>query len=401
MTGGFVPRMPPRALEGVRVLDFSHVIAGPFATFQLAQLGADDTKVEKPGGGDVMRRTASGAPGFTALNAGKRIRQIDIASEAGRAEVLDLARHSDVMVDNYRPGVLRRHGLDYESVRSVNPRIVYCAISGYGHGDPARTSRGAYDHVIQALTGMTMLAGAEGDPPVKTGFPVVDAATGLIGALAIVIALRDRDRTGEGCFLDVSMWASALQLMYPFACDTLTSGQDVPRVGNMGYSGSPAADIFACRDGWLAIGANTPQHIERLMQVLGVPPAEIAPLLETPPQDGPAFARARDPQAFRALLAPRLGTQSAADLEQALNANGVPAARVRTLREFTREAVDDRLLEPVILGDGEARAITPGLGWRVVEEARPARDDWRVVEEAQPARDDAIPPCERRAPLRP
>ena len=118
------------------------------------------------------------------------------------------------MVDNYRPGVLQRHGLGYEDVKAVNPRIVYCAISGYGYSDPARTPHGAYDHVIQALTGMTMLAGKEGDPPVKTGFPVIDAATGIIGALAIVTALRERDRTGAGCFLDVSMWASALQLMY-------------------------------------------------------------------------------------------------------------------------------------------------------------------------------------------
>ena len=234
-----VPQFPTQALRGIRVLDFSHVIAGPFATFHLAQMGAEVTKVEKPGGGDVMRRTASGARAFTAFNAGKRMREIDIASEAGCAEVLALAREADVMVDNYRPGVLRRYGLGYDDVKAVNPRIIYCAISGYGYGDPARTPQGAYDHVIQAFTGMTMLAGTEGDPPVKTGFPVIDAATGIIGALAIVTALRERDRTGAGCFLDVSMWASALQLMYSFACETLTCDQEIPRVGNKGYSGSP------------------------------------------------------------------------------------------------------------------------------------------------------------------
>jgi crotonobetainyl-CoA:carnitine CoA-transferase CaiB-like acyl-CoA transferase len=356
--------LPPSALRGVRVLDFSHVIAGPFATFHLAQMGAEVTKVEKPGGGDVMRRTAAGARAFTALNAGKRTRAIDIASDAGRAEVLDLARAADVMVDNYRPGVLQRHGLGYADVKAVNPRIVYCAISGYGYGDPARTPYGAYDHVIQALTGMTMLAGVEGDPPVKTGFPVVDAATGIIGALAIVTALRERDRTGAGCFLDVSMWASALQLMYPFACETLASNQEIARVGNKGYSGSPAADTFACRDGWLAIGANTPAHVEQLMRVLGVDAAEVAPLLEPPGAGGPAFARARDPEGFRDLVAARLAGQSAVDLEQRLNAAGVPAARVRTLREFTQEAVQTGLLQPVVLGEGEAQAVTPGLGWR-------------------------------------
>jgi crotonobetainyl-CoA:carnitine CoA-transferase CaiB-like acyl-CoA transferase len=356
--------LPPQALRGVRVLDFSHVIAGPFATFHLAQMGAEVTKVEKPGGGDVMRRH-TGARAFTAFNAGKVLREIDVASDAGRAEVLALARDADVMVDNYRPGVLQRHGLGYEDVKAANPRIVYCAISGYGYSDPARTPHGAYDHVIQALTGMTMLAGVEGDPPVKTGFPVVDAATGIIGALAIVTALRERDRTGTGCFLDVSMWASALQLMYPFACETLASGQDIPRIGNKGYSGSPAADTFPCRDGWLAIGANTPAHVASLFAVLGIDPEARAARLEPAAGDAPAFARAGDPRAFRELLATSLRDRSAVDLEQRLNEAGVPAARVRTLREFTQEAVATGLLRPVVLGEGETQAITPGLGWRV------------------------------------
>jgi crotonobetainyl-CoA:carnitine CoA-transferase CaiB-like acyl-CoA transferase len=355
---------PAQALAGIRVLDFSHVIAGPFATFHLAQLGAEVTKIEKPGGGDVMRRSPSGVRGFTSLNAGKHIREIDIASEAGRAEVLALVRDTDVMVDNYRPGVLERHGLGYDAVKAINPRIVYCAISGYGYGDPGRTGRGAYDHVIQALTGMTMLAGTEGDPPVKTGFPVIDAATGIIGALAIVIALRERDRTGAGCFLDVSMWASALQLMYSFACDTLSGGQEITRVGNKGYSGSPAADIFACRDGWLALGANTPAHVAAVIEILGIAPAEVEPLLEPAVAGEASFARARDPQAFHALLAARLADGSASDLEARFNARAVPAARVRTLREFTREAVESGLLQPVAFGDGVARAVTPGLGWR-------------------------------------
>jgi crotonobetainyl-CoA:carnitine CoA-transferase CaiB-like acyl-CoA transferase len=360
------PHLPPPVLRGIRVLDFSHVIAGPFATLHLALMGAEVTKVEKPGGGDVMRRTASGARAFTAFNAGKRMREIDIATAAGRAEVLALARDADVMVDNYRPGVLQRHGLGYADVKAIKPDIIYCAISGYGYGNPDLVSRGAYDHVMQALTGMTMLAGAEGDPPLKTGFPVIDAATGIIGALAIVTALRERDRTGAGCFLDVSMWASALQLMYSFACETLASNAEIPRVGNKGYSGSPAADTFACRDGWLALGANTPAHVASLMAVLGVEPAVFAPLLEPPDPEGPAFARARDPQAFRALLATRLAGESATDLEQRLNARGVPSARVRTLREFTQEAVATGMLQPFVSGEGDARATMPGLGWRTL-----------------------------------
>ena len=357
------PNLPPQALRGVRVLDFSHVIAGPFATFHLAQMGAEVIKVEKPGGGDVMRRSGSGLRAFAAFNAGKKMREIDIASPRGLAEALALAREVDVMVDNYRPGVLQRHGLGYADVKAVNPRIIYCAISGYGYSDPARTPYGAYDHVIQALTGMTMLAGTEGGPPVKTGFPVVDAATGIIAALAIVTALRERDQTGEGCFLDVSMWASALQLMYPFACETLATDKEIPRVGNKGFSGSPAADTFECRDGWLAIGANTRTQIANFLDVLGVSATYVDSLLEPEAEGGPTFARARDPRAFRELVAERLSARSAADLEKTLNALGVPAARVRTLREFTREAVATGLLAPATLGEGEVRALTPGLGW--------------------------------------
>jgi crotonobetainyl-CoA:carnitine CoA-transferase CaiB-like acyl-CoA transferase len=359
------PRDPLRgALQGVRVLDFSHVIAGPFATFHLAQMGAQVHKVERPGGGDVMRRTASGLRAFTALNAGKEIVECDFGTPDGLARVLALAREADVLVDNYRPGVLERRGLGYEAVRALNPRIVYCAISGYGHADPGRRERGAYDHVIQALTGMTMLAGEEGDPPLKIGFPVVDAATGIVGALAIVTALRERDRSGRGCLLDVSMWASALQLMYPFACDTLTTGQEIARVGNKGFSGSPAADTLQCRDGWLAIGANTPAQVARLLQVLGVPADEAGALLEPDAADGPRFARARDPQRFRAVLAEHLAARNADEWERALNDAGVPAARVRTLREFAQEAVASGLLQPQVLGEGAARAVTPGLGWR-------------------------------------
>lgn len=359
----FDPRPRP-ALRGIKVLDFSHVIAGPFATFHLAQLGADVLKIERPGGGDVMHRASSGERGFTAFNAGKRLRDLDIGTPEGRAEAMALAREADVVVDNYRPGVLQRHGLGYDDLKALNPRLVYCAISGFGTEDPARASRGAYDHVIQAVTGMTMLAGGEGDPPIKTGFPVVDAATGLVGALAVVSALRARDADGQGCYLDVSMWSCALQLMYSFACDTLSTGEEIARVGNKGYSGSPSADTLPCADGWLAIGANTPRQLRRLMAVLEIPPERYEPLVDLQGDAEDTFARALDPQAFHVLLQSYLARHSAADLERRLNAAGVPAARVRTLREFTHEAVAEGWLSPVTYGEGEARAVTPGLGWR-------------------------------------
>lgn len=191
-----------KPLAGIRVLDFTHVIAGPLATFHLSELGAEVVKIENRNGGDVMRR-GNGLMGFVSLNAGKRCVELDLNDAADRQQVLDLAREADVLVDSLRPGVLDRFGFDDGSLRAVNPALIYCSISGWGNAGEWR-ERPAYDHVVQAATGMTMLAGREGDPPVKTGFPVIDAGTGVIAALAIMAALRERDATGQGRYLAVS-----------------------------------------------------------------------------------------------------------------------------------------------------------------------------------------------------
>src|SRR2546426_5896783 len=177
-----------KPLQGVRVLDLSHVIAGPLASFYLAQLGADVIKVEPPHCGEVMRSQ----PGFVALNAGKRSLAVDIHDAASSEAIRELAKGAEVFIENYRSGVVKRYGLDYERIREVKPDIVYCSISGYGQrGEWA--GRGAYDHIIQALTGMMMMSGERpDDPPVKVGFPVIDVAVGMLAALAIVASLHRR-----------------------------------------------------------------------------------------------------------------------------------------------------------------------------------------------------------------
>lgn len=352
-------------LIGLTVLDFSHVIAGPFATFYLAQLGASVTKVEKPGAGDVMRGSAKGESQFTAFNAGKECLQIDLHSDAGRARALEMARHCDVLLDNFRPGVLERHGLGFEAVRALNPRVIYCSVSGYGTLHAPWKTRGAYDHVVQAVTGMAMLAGEPGGPPLKVGFPVIDVMTGVLAALAVTAAVQERSRTGQGCHVDVSMWGAALQLMYPFTVEALASGESPPRVGNKGFSGSPAAEYFEAQcGGFIAIGANTPAQIARLYEVLGWTVEQAQAELES----GPGFARARDPQAFRNKLAAALKARSAQDWEDRLHAAGVPAARVRTVSEFTAEAQAAGALLPTLLhmtGATGPAVATPGLGWTI------------------------------------
>lgn len=354
-----------KPLTGIRVLDFTHVIAGPLATFYLSQLGAEVVKVENRSGGDVMRR-GRGLAAFVAMNAGKRCLSLDLNDPADHEHALELAHEADVLVDSLRPGVLDRHGFGDAALRAANPGLVYCSISGWGRAGTWQ-DRPAYDHVIQAATGMMLMGGNEGEPPIKTGFPVIDAGTGIIAALAVIAALRERDLSGRGRFLDVSMTGAALQLMYPFACSALTEGVTPPRVGNQGYSGSPAADLFEVRDGWVALGANTPRQLIALLDVLGRPDiARDNEYFEHPLDAGaPAeFLRSRNPSALRAELAAVIAGWAAAELEDACAAASVPCAKVRTIAEFAGQARREGALEPTILSDAGCEVQSPGLGFR-------------------------------------
>lgn len=370
-----------KPLQGVRVIDMSHVIAGPLASHYLAQLGAEVIKIE-PRRGEVMRNSrapgesrAGGMPsGFVALNAGKRSLAVDIRQPEGADIVRALARTADVFIENFRPGVVARHGLGYEDIRALRPDVVYCSISGFGQqGEWA--GRGAYDHVVQALTGMMMMAGGDEDaPPAKVGFPVIDVAVGMLGALSVTAALHQRDAQAPGerrsQHIDASMLQASLMLMYPHACTFLTHGVEPRRVGNRGYTGSPAADTYQCTDGWLSTAANTPQQFRRLASVLELDAlCEDATLLDLDAFNAPegGFVAARDASALQRLQA-RLGEafaeRSARDMEARLNAAGVPAARVRRLGEFLGEARASGMVSPVSYGTGGAAVDTPGLGFR-------------------------------------
>ncbi len=333
-----------KPLKGIRVLDMSHVIAGPLASFYLAQLGADVIKVEPPLLGEVLRSMKGGVDtdtptGFAALNAGKQSLAVDIRTPEGADIIRKLAATVDVFIENFRPGVVARYGLDYDSIKAIRPDIVYCSISGFGQsGDWAQ--RGAYDHVVQALTGMMMMSG-EGDdaPPLKVGFPVVDVAVGMLGALSIVSSLHLRTREGVGQYIDASMVQASLMLMYPNVSAYLTDAAPTRRLGNRGYTGSPAADTYRCADGWLAIAANTPAQFRRLTRAIGVedlcndPQALDLDAFNLPngfvvPNDRD-FVAARLQQAF--------AMRSAGELEDILSAADVPAAKVRKLEQFLDE----------------------------------------------------------------
>lgn len=342
--------MASQCLADVQVVDLSHVIAGPAASMYLAALGADVLKVENPRAPDVMRGSEAGGASntFATLNAAKRSLAIDLKVPRLRDLLLGLARDADVFIENFRPGTAKRLGLDYPAVHAVNPRIVYLSISGYGQqGEWSRF--GAYDQVVQAMTGMMMSNGEEDGPPTKVGFPVIDIATGMLGAMSVLAALHRRHASGLGCHIDTSLAQAAIQLMRPVASRVLASDRDEPRPGNRGFSGSPGASTFRCLDGWLAVAANSPRQFATLCDLLGL----------RAPYEGvdPAQMSRRLEQAFSG--------RKAGELEAQLNEAGVPAARVRRMGEFLREARAGQHvgldLQRLAGGDGDFLQLGPGM----------------------------------------
>lgn len=342
------------ALQGVVVLDFSHVIAGPFATYYLAALGARVIKVENPHRGDSMRGKSHT---FESLNHGKEIVAIDLATQDGQDQAWALFSQANVVVDNMRPGVMEKFGFDVDTLRKKKPDLIHCAISGYGRRS-AWAGRPTYDHVVQAASGMTLLSGGPEDGPVKVGFPAVDSATGILAALAITAAIRRRDLTGQGESIDVSMMGAAMQLMYPMTVEAMATGNAPPRVGNVGYSGSPGAETFVCKDGLLALGANTPQQMLALAQVLKIRD-QVEPLLKGQVK---GFLNAEHGDQLRRLLSASLAQVSALEMEQALNAVNVPAAWVRDLGQSVKAAEENQVMEPWTL-QGASTVRVPGLGF--------------------------------------
>lgn len=353
-------------LEGFRVLDMTHVLAGPCATHHLRCLGAEVIKIERPVTGDPIRELAvrpemeGMPPAFRALNAGKKSVAVDLTTPAGRAALLGLAKDVDIFVENFRPGVARRLGLGPEEIRAVQPRIIYCSISGWGQSG-SNSARGAYDHVIQAATGMMALQSASGtDAPVKVGFPVVDIATGMSAAEAILAAVvRQLRGDTSPITIDVSMIDAALALMSGPAAATLATGKAPERVGNRGFVGSPGAETFATSDGHISVAANTMRQFATLCRVLGRPELSGPPHIRAD-LAADAFLTNLATDTLRSALAEAFAAVEADTLENALSAEGVPAARVRNLHEYLSERYRDT---PGIGIAGEPFAFGPAFRW--------------------------------------
>jgi CoA:oxalate CoA-transferase len=322
-----------QVLDGILVADFSHVMAGPYATHLLRLLGADVFKIEPPGRGDAMRyygsdRSYDGmAPAFIAVNAGKKSMVLDLKQPADLEAARKLVARCDVLVENFRPGVMARLGLGHEAVRALNPRIVYCSVSGYGQSGPRRDWP-AIDNIVQATSGMMGLGGDPDGPPMRVGFPVVDTLTGQTAAFAIVSSLLRRERTGEGDFIDVAMFDATLAFMASAVVPYLVTGRALERTGNTGYSGQPTSALFAARDGHrISLGVVQQHQFELLARLLGQLQWLADPRFATPDK------RRENSTAMQEALSAVFVARDAAEWEQLLSAAGIPCGVVRDIAE--------------------------------------------------------------------
>lgn len=320
-------------LQGVRVLDLTNVLAGPFSAYQLALFGADVIKVEVPGAGDLARSLGADpdqndarlGASFLAQNAGKRSLTLNLKSSKGRDILLRGVQEADILVENFRPTVLERLGLGWEVLHRVNPRLIYCSISGFGHDGPLR-DRPAYDQVVQGLAGMMSVTGTVDSGPLRAGFPVADTLGGMAAAFAMASALVSRDRTNEGTRLDVSMLEAALTAMGWVVSNHLAAGQDPVPMGNHNFTAAPSG-TFQTLDGALNIAANQDRQFAALCSVLDCEHLPVDPRFSTP------HARKTNRSDLTLELEKYLTSRPAEEWEKRLTDAGVPAGRVLTVPE--------------------------------------------------------------------
>ena len=317
-----------RPFEGIRIIDITHVLAGPFAAYQLAVLGADVIKVEHPddpdqsrdGGTDRALNRQHMGTSFLTQGSNKRSITLDLKTEPGREILKRLVATADVLVENFRPGAFDALGLGYAAMSAINPRLIYCSISAFGQDGPRREQT-AYDHVIQATSGLMAMTGTEEVNPIKFGAPAVDYATGTMGAFALASALFQRERTGKGQHIDLAMVGVAMMLMGSHLTGYMRTGAEPRPHGNK----QPFAtnSCYEAKDGLLMIGASNLGQQRRLWTVLERP--------DMIKHDNGARETDRGREA--AVLADIIKTRTADEWEVYLQARHVPAARVRTMAE--------------------------------------------------------------------
>lgn len=322
--------MAVRPLQGVRVLDLTNVLAGPFACHQLAHMGADVIKVEARNGGDLARQLgadvdlnrANMGVSFLAQNPGKRSLTLNLKSEAGKEVFKRLVRTADVVVENFRPGVMDRLGVGFEVLRQENQKLVYCAISGFGQDGPLRDLP-AYDQIIQGMSGVMSITGDSESAPLRVGYPVADTIGGMTAAFAVAAALADRNRSGA-VFLDVSMLEATMATMGWAVSNFLVADREPKPMGNDNVTASPSG-TFRTGDGLINIAANKQEQFEEVCRVVGHPE------WITDARFMDRHVRLKNRADLKTLLEEALSTGSTASWWQRFNEVGVPAGPVYTV----------------------------------------------------------------------
>jgi CoA:oxalate CoA-transferase len=319
---------PSKALQGVRVLDMTNVLAGPFATLHLALLGAEVIKIENPTDGDLARKLGNVpklnqqlmGTSFLDQNSNKKSLTLNLKSPEGREIFKKLVGTADVLVENFRPDVMKRLGLDYKVLAQINPRLVYCAISGFGQTGPDAL-KPAYDQIIQGLSGVMAINGDERLNPLRAGFPVCDTVGGLNAAFAVLAALFHRERTGEGQFIDVALLDSIMPLAGWVAANLLIGKQQPVLMGNDNFTAAPSG-TFVTKDGYINIAANKQAQWETVADLLGVPELKMDPRFQK--RDN----RKKNRKALTPLLEAKLTGKETAYWVELLNKNDVPSGAI-------------------------------------------------------------------------
>jgi crotonobetainyl-CoA:carnitine CoA-transferase CaiB-like acyl-CoA transferase len=324
-----------KAFAGVRILDFTHYLAGPFCTFQLAVQGADVIKVEAVEG-DTMRLSGSStewtqrqlSPSWMAVNANKRSMTLDLTKPAAREIVERLAAEVDVVCENFRPGVLERRGMGWSQLSKINPRLIYCGISGFGSTGPERGTA-SFDGKIQAMSGLMSLTGEPVNGPMRAGFAVADITTGITAAFAVASALYQRTHTGEGQFVDVAMLDSMVGFLSGQVAEYTTTGHRHEQLGNGSVSGKPTADRFRCGKGFLVLAVLTDKQFGNLMRTLGREDALRDPRFADWP------SRSANKVALRELIEHAMRDGDPASWERRLIDADAPCGQVNSIADVT------------------------------------------------------------------
>ena len=355
-------------LSGIRVVDLTRILAGPFCTMLLADMGAEVIKVETPGAGDPLRGQGAMREGlswyFTGFNRNKRSLSLNLRSDEGPAVLARLIERSDVLVENFRPGVLAQMGFDDARLKALKPDLVYCNISGFGTTGPYR-DRPSFDFIAQAMSGFMSVTGAADGPPMRAGPPLADLVAGLYGALGICAALVKRGRAGGGETVGASLNNSLTSLLGFFAANHFATGEEPQRTGNDHAIVAPYG-MFRTRDGEVALAPSQEQSYQRLLDALALPEL----------RDDPRFAtnhlRVRNRAAINAAIEVRLMTETTEYWIDKLNAAGVPCGRVMGLAEvFADPQVLDQ--EMVLEQEHPAHGKVKMLGFPIKFAEAPCR----------------------------